>query len=253
MEISSGFSLACGWYFSSPSLRKLLHMCNRWHVQEGHITIVPKCSKLETTQSPCKGRMVKYTVVYLYATYGWKKEENHKRIHVVWRYLYKVQKQTYVTAKTKIKIKSKEIIIRKIRIMGTSQERRFWGNNFWGLGMVHFLTWTMLMLVFAIYLFFNYTLDLSWIYSEMCILSFKKFQFLILTLSWHLEPHFIVRLAKGEATCPGHMFPTSWSSFDIILKTFGIHLALGFTLAKSNLGFYSIQMFFFSVYFCLRY
>ena len=77
-------------------------MCIKWHAQEVHIKIALECSKLETTESPCKGRMAKYIVVYLYITYGWKKEAGLKRIHTVWFYLYKVQKQTCISAKTKI-------------------------------------------------------------------------------------------------------------------------------------------------------
>lgn len=72
----------------------------------------------------------------------------------------------------------------------------------------------------------------------MYISSFLKVQFLAQTLNWHLDPHSIVREVGGPgwgaAACPGHMFPTSWSSSDIILKTFGIHLALGFHIRQED-------------------
>lgn len=46
--------------------------------------------------------MDKYVVIYLYTTYGWKKEASHKRIHAVWFYLYIVQKEAYLIAETKL-------------------------------------------------------------------------------------------------------------------------------------------------------
>lgn len=47
--------------------------------------------------------MDKYVVVYLYTTYGLKKEASHKRIRAVWFYLYIVQKEAYRIAETKLK------------------------------------------------------------------------------------------------------------------------------------------------------
>lgn len=152
--------------------------------------------------------------------------------------------------KPKLKKKCKEVIIRKIRIMMTSWERWWWGGDFWGPGTIVFLHLGHVF-IGVCFIFILWTIPFMHLFWNVYLIIFK-----ISVLNSNPQLAFgapFHREVRGKgATCQGHMFPTSWSFSDVILKTFGIHLALGFTFAKKSLGFYSIQMFLFSVYFRLR-
>lgn len=106
--------------------------------------------------------------------------------------------------------------------------------------------------LFALCLFLE--LYLSCIYSEMHVHHLKM---LVSNSNPELECGASFRVRLGARELPSQArphVPTPRSSFHTIVEASGIHLALGLICAKKRLGFYtsSLQMFFLSVYFCLR-